>query len=91
MTDPAAEAFLRAFRAASADGRAMDVIASDADGFAAALEASPDAVRQALDEAGGDQPLARSGVDDVVQSGQNGGATGNGGGGSRLFVGHWGA
>ncbi len=53
MTDPAAEAFLRAFRAASADGRAMDVIASDADGFAAALEASPDAVRQALDEAGG--------------------------------------
>ena len=53
MTLPAAEAFLRAFRAASTDGRSMDIIASDAEGFAAALELDPDAVRQALDEAVG--------------------------------------
>jgi pimeloyl-ACP methyl ester carboxylesterase/DNA-binding CsgD family transcriptional regulator len=43
--------FLRAFRASTATGNGLEVIASDADGFADALANDPDAVLRAIDAA----------------------------------------
>ena len=51
MAQPPSEAFLQAFRASTAAGRGLEVIAADADGFADALAQEPEAVIQAIDAA----------------------------------------
>lgn len=48
-----ADRFLKAFRRASADGAALEWIAADAEGFAAALESDPDALDLAMEAAAG--------------------------------------
>jgi hypothetical protein len=62
MTHLAAETFLRAFRAAIPDGRSLEIIASDADGFADALKSDPEDLRLAIEEAV-DFTLGREGSD----------------------------
>lgn len=47
-----ADAFLRAFRDARAEGRGLEVIADDAEGFAAALANEPKALAVAIEAAG---------------------------------------
>lgn len=51
MPPAASDDFLRAFREAAGTGRALETIASDADGFASALEEDPEAVLRAMDTA----------------------------------------
>ena len=46
-----ADAFLRAFRGTLEDGRGLEVIADNAEGFAAALASEPEALAQAIDDA----------------------------------------
>lgn len=51
VNDPA-DLFLQAFRNATADGAALEAIAADAGGFAAALKGDPHALARAMEQAG---------------------------------------